>query len=125
MRTVVTEEKEKETLLIGYRAFVNKRSLIEFSKKSGYGQEFIVVLFKEDLEDDLYSFSNELKEMKDNQVILMADPPASLIEENLYLDFDEFYDYLVDAVNRKIKKNPDEKDEYEQLLENVKIALEV
>lgn len=130
MYKVITDPEERKLLINKALWLTNKRSLKEFAQKSGYGDGFMTILFKEDLEDDLYSFSKEAEEIKDNQVVLMVDYPATIsddkeVHEDVYLDFDEFYDYLVDEVNRKIKESPNEKIEYEELLANVKAALGV
>ena len=46
-------------------------------------------------------------------------------EENVYIDFDEFYNYLVEVVDKKISENPEDKVEYQELLAKIKIALEL
>jgi hypothetical protein len=40
-------------------------------------------------------------------------------------DFDEFYNYLVEVVDERISENPEDKVEYQELLAEVKIALEL
>ena len=128
MPITVLDEKEKETLLIGYKTFIHKRSLKEFAKKIGYGDDgggYMELMFKEVLIDDPYEYQQELSEIKDRQVLLSAIPPAAPVEENLYLDFDEFYNYLAEVVDERISESPEDKEEYEQLLAEVKIALEL
>lgn len=83
------------------------------------------LIFKEVLIDDPYEYQQELSEIKDRQVLLSAIPPAAPVEENLYLDFDEFYNYLAEVVDERISESPEGKEEYEQLLAEVKIALEL
>ncbi|GHU36702.1 hypothetical protein FACS1894192_03890 [Bacilli bacterium] len=126
MPITVVDEIEKKSLLIGYKWNINKRSLKEFAKKSGYGDGgggYMAIFFKADMEEDMYEFQQELSEIKSNQILLWATPPAAPEEENLYLDFDEFYDYLVEVVDERIAETPSDKAEYEQLLSEVKIAL--
>ena len=88
------------------------------------------VLFKKDLEEDLYSYQQELKEIQDNQVVIHAYYPATIsdsknAEEVLYLNFDEFYNYLVEVVDKRIVESPEDKEEYQELLEKVKATLEL
>ncbi|GFH41461.1 hypothetical protein Hs30E_00120 [Lactococcus hodotermopsidis] len=126
MALIVTNQEERHILLRTYASNINKNSLKEFSKKSGYGDGgggYMAIFFKADLEEDPYEFQQELSEIKDNQVLLNADPPAAPVEENLYLNFDEFYDYLVEVVNERIAETPSDKAEYEHLLSEVKTAL--
>ena len=63
-------------------------------------------------------------------MLLWARYPATIsddknAEENVYSDFDEFYNYLAEVVDERISESPEDKEEYEQLLAEVKIALEL
>ncbi len=123
MIPTVTDPEEKEILLRTFASHINKSSLKEFSKKQGYGREYTIILFKEDLEEDEYAFLQELTEIKENQVLLNATPPAAPKEENLYLDFDEFYAYLATEVEKRIQAEPVEEKEYLKLLAAVRDTL--
>ncbi|GFH41463.1 hypothetical protein Hs30E_00140 [Lactococcus hodotermopsidis] len=129
MAITVTDEIEKKSLLIGYKWNINKRSLKAFAKKSGAGDGgggYMAISFKEEFEDDPYmavELGIDINQFPDNQVLLNAAPPAAPVEENLYLNFDEFYAYLVEVVNERIAETPSDKAEYEHLLSEVKTAL--
>ena len=43
----------------------------------------------------------------------------------LHLHFAEFYNYLVEDVDKRISENPEDKVEYQELLAKIKIALEL
>ncbi len=130
MYKIITDTKEKENILLTFSHNVKISSLKEYVNKTGYGDDFMDVLFKKDLEEDLYSYQQELKEIQDNQVVIHAYYPATIsdskdAEEVLYLNFDEFYNYLVEVVDKKISENPEDKVEYQELLAKIKIALEL
>lgn len=119
----VIDPKEKERLLRTFADNIHKSSLREFSKKHGYGDGYLRILFKEDLEEDEYKYLQESTEIKENQVLLNATPPAAPKEENLYLDFDEFYVYLATEVEKRIQAEPAEEKEYLKLLAAVRDTL--
>ncbi|GHU36692.1 hypothetical protein FACS1894192_03850 [Bacilli bacterium] len=126
MKIIVIDEEEKKSLIRMYFYGITTRELKRFSKKQGYGDDFMAIHFKEYLEEDPYEFQQELSEIKDNQVLLWARYPAiseKNSETNVYLNFDEFYGYLEESVNERIAETPSDKAEYEQLLSEVKIAL--
>lgn len=130
MRIIITDDNNKKILLSRFKNLINKKRLSEFAQKSGYyGDGFMALIFKEEMVSD-WKWEEELADMKDKQVLLLAEYPATNSEdkdseENLYLDFDEFYDYLAEVVREKIEENPEEKEEYNRLLKDIKIALEV
>ena len=123
MAVSVIDPKEKERLLRTFADNIHKSSLREFSKKHGYGDGYLRILFKEDLEEDEYKYLQESTEIKENQVLLNAIPPAAPKEENLYLDFDEFYAYLATEVYKRIQVEPAEEKEYLKLLVVIKDTL--
>ena len=130
MYKIITDTKEKENILLTFSHNVKISSLKEYVNKTGYGDDFMDVLFKKDLEEDLYSYQQELKEIQDNQVVIHAYYPATIsdskdAEEVLYLNFDEFYNYLVKVVDKRIVESPEDKEEYQELLEKVKATLEL
>ncbi|WP_394206139.1 hypothetical protein [Lactococcus chungangensis] len=130
MYKIITDTKEKENILLTFSHNVKISSLKEYVNKTGYGDDFMDVLFKKDLEEDLYSYQQELKEIQDNQVVIHAYYPATIsdskdAEEVLYLNFDEFYNYLVEVVDKRIVESPEDKEEYQELLEKVKATLEL
>ena len=111
MYKIITDTKEKENILLTFSHNVKISSLKEYVNKTGYGDDFMDVLFKKDLEEDLYSYQQELKEIQDNQVVIHAYYPATIsdskdAEEVLYLNFDEFYNYLVEVVDKRIVESP-------------------
>ncbi|NLH36273.1 MAG: hypothetical protein GX453_09710 [Lactococcus chungangensis] len=125
----IIDEQEKRALLKNYSVFINKTALRKFAKKSGYGQEYEGVTFKENMIPE-WEWEQELNDIKDNQVVLQVVYPATIsddknAEENVYIDFDEFYNYLVEVVDKRISENPEDKVEYQELLAKIKIALEL
>ena len=125
----IIDEQEKRALLKNYSVFINKTALRKFAKKSGYGQEYEGVTFKENMIPE-WEWEQELNDIKDNQVVLQVVYPATIsddknAEENVYIDFDEFYNYLVEVVDKRISENPEDKEEYQELLEKVKATLEL
>ena len=52
MIKIITDKKEKDTLTKMYFHGITARALEEFSKKSGYGDDFLGIHFKEYLEDE-------------------------------------------------------------------------
>jgi hypothetical protein len=132
MPIIITDEVEKNILLRTYASNINKRSLKNFIKKKGYGDGgggYMAIFFKSDLEEDLYMTQVELEidisQFKDNQVLLDVDPPAAPVNEQLIIDFDEFYNYLAKVVDERISESPEDKEEYQELLAKVKTALEL
>ncbi|GHU36696.1 hypothetical protein FACS1894192_03870 [Bacilli bacterium] len=132
MYITLTDTKEKEWLLGKYSYNIKLGSLKCFSQKLGYGDDFMGVLFKNELEDDPYMTQTELgidiNRVDDNQILLTADYPATIsddknAQEMIFMHFDEFYGYLVEIVNERIAETPSDKAEYEQLLSEVKTAL--
>ena len=125
----IIDEQEKRALLKNYSVFINKTALRKFAKKSGYGQEYEGVTFKENMIPE-WEWEQELNDIKDNQVVLQVVYPATIsddknAEENVYIDFDEFYNYLVEVVDKRISENPEDKVEYQELLAKIKISLEL
>ena len=125
----IIDEQEKRALLKNYSVFINKTALRKFAKKSGYGQEYEGVTFKENMIPE-WEWEQELNDIKDNQVVLQVVYPATIsddknAEENVYIDFDEFYNYLVEVVDKRIVESPEDKEEYQELLEKVKATLEL
>ena len=130
MYKVITDLKEKESLLGTYFSLINKRSLKYFTQILAYGDDFIGVYLKKYLEQDPYEFQRELSEIKDRQLLLLALYPATIsdekdAEEAVYIDFDEFYTYLTEVVDERIAESPEDKAEYQELLAEVKTALEL
>ncbi|GHU36708.1 hypothetical protein FACS1894192_03910 [Bacilli bacterium] len=126
MKNIIIDEEEKSSLIKMYFYGVTATVLKQFIKKQGYGDDFMAITFQEEM--DPYEFKQELSEIKDNQVLLWAQYPAISekdSETNIYLDFDEFYGYLEESVNERIAETPSDKAEYEQLLSEVKIALDL
>ncbi|MED1560217.1 hypothetical protein [Bacillus paramycoides] len=120
---IVTDKPTIDKLMLTYFSVVSdkqfKKALRCFSQKRGYGEEFVAVLFKYDFDDfDLAQLS---KPIDDSYVILEMDYPAANRDTQVYLTFNEFYDYLINRVSAIIENNPDEKSELNKLLLEVKI----
>ncbi|WP_050447587.1 hypothetical protein [Bacillus sp. H1a] len=121
---IVTDKPTIDKLMLTYFSVVSdkqfKKALRCFSQKRGYGEEFVAVLFKYDFDDfDLAQLS---KHIDDSHVILEMDYPAADRDTQVYLTFNEFYDYLINRVSAIIEDNPDEKSELNKLLLEVKIG---
>ncbi|HHT7240393.1 hypothetical protein [Bacillus nitratireducens] len=121
---IVTDKPTIDKLMLTYFSVVSdkqfKKALRCFSQKRGYGEEFVAVLFKYDFDDfDLAQLS---KPIDDSRVILEMDYPAADKDTQVYLTFNEFYDYLINRVSAIIEDNPEEKSELNKLLLEVKIG---
>lgn len=102
MYTLVTDNQEKEELMKGYfiliRDHMNK-AIENFIRKEGFGIEFMTILFKNDLDE--FEDQEELQEIEENQVVLLAEYPAAPIDEKFYLTFDELYNNIERVVHKQ------------------------
>lgn len=103
MYTLVTDMQEKETLLKTFSSSINRTCLEHFTEKNGYGNDFIAILFKDNLDE--YEDQEELNEIGSNRVILLAEPPAAPIEEKMYLTYEELYSYVKGIVQKNFKND--------------------
>lgn len=124
---LITDKNEVDSLMLTYFIMVDrsylKRALENFSKKEGFGIEFISILFKDDLDE--YDHSKLLKPLDDRHVLLTADKPAADENSEAYISFENLYEYLQKRVNAVIAEDSSEKDELLELLLSVKATLEV
>lgn len=124
---LITDKNEVDALMLTYFIMVDrsylKRALENFSKKEGFGIEFISILFKDDLDE--YDHSKLLKPLDDRHVLLTADKPAADENSEAYISFENLYEYLQERVNAVIAEDSSEKDELLELLLSVKTTLEV
>lgn len=124
---LMTDKNEVDALMLTYFIMVDrsylKRALENFSKKEGFGIEFISILFKDDLDE--YDHSKLLKPLDDRHVLLTADKPAADKNSEAYISFENLYEYLKERVNAVIAEDSSEKDGFLELLLSVKATLEV
>lgn len=128
IRYIIVKDKESiDDLMLTYFIMVDrsylKRALENFSKKEGFGIEFISILFKDDLDE--YDHSKLLKPLDDRHVLLTADKPAADENSEAYISFENLYEYLQERVNAVIVEDSSEKDELLELLLSVKATLEI
>ena len=128
IRYIIVKDKESiDDLMLTYFIMVDrsylKRALENFSKKEGFGIEFISILFKDDLDE--YDHSKLLKPLDDRHVLLTADKPAADESSEAYISFENLYEYLQERVNAVIVEDSSEKDELLELLLSVKATLEI
>ncbi|MBP1047288.1 hypothetical protein I6N96_13475 [Enterococcus sp. BWM-S5] len=106
MYTLVTDNQEKEELMKGYfiliRGHMNK-AIENFIRKEGFGIEFMTILFKNDLDE--FEDKEELQEIEENQVVLLAEYPAAPIDEKFYLTFDELYNNIERVVHKNYEND--------------------
>lgn len=119
MCILVVDDKEKKILLKTFSGLVNKTCLEHFTQKHGYGDDFIAILFKDNL--DAYEDQEELKEIGDNRVVLFAEYPAAPIDEKFYLTFEELYEYVKQIIQEKYTNDQ----EMQNLLLKMKQALNI
>lgn len=117
MYILVTDNEEREILLKTFSGSVNKTCLEHFVQKEGYGNDFIRILFKDDLDE--YEDQEELKEIGTNRVVLFAEYPAAPKDEKMYLTFEELYSYVSEA----IQENYENDSEIQELLLKLKEEL--
>ncbi|MEH7150335.1 hypothetical protein V7095_07900 [Bacillus thuringiensis] len=119
------EDKEKNDELMSiYFNFINgkylERALSFFVKKEGFGQEIVFVHFQSDLDE--FDMSQLPIPLDDKRVLVELDSPAVESEQQVYLDFETFYNYLEEHVKKKVEKNP-ERNGLMDLLVQVKRSL--
>lgn len=119
MCLLVTDKREREMLLRTFSESINRKCLERFAQHNGYDNDFIRILFKNNLDE--YEDQKEIQEMADNQVVLFAEYPAAPVDEKLYLTFEELYNYIKDVV----QKNYINDVEMHVLLSKVKSALAI
>lgn len=117
MYTLVTDIKEREILLKTFSGLVNKTCLEHFIQKNGYGDDFIRILFKDNLDE--YEDQEELNEIGTNRVVLFAEYPAAPKDEKMYLTFEELYSYA----SKAIQENYENDSEIQELLLKLKEEL--
>ncbi|MGX7418095.1 hypothetical protein ACWOFR_04740 [Carnobacterium gallinarum] len=124
---LITDKNEVDALMLTYFIMVDrsylKRAFENFSKKEGFGIEFISILFKDDLDE--YDHSKLSKPLDDRHVLLTADKPAADENCEAYISFENLYEYLQERVNVVIAEDSSEKEELLELLLSVKATLEV
>ena len=124
---LITDKNEVDALMLTYFIIVDrsylKRALENFSKKEGFGIEFISFLFEDDLDE--YDHSKLLKPLDDRHVLLTADKLAVDENSEAYISFENLYEYLKERVNAVIAEDSSEKDGLLELLLSVKATLEV
>ncbi|WP_080874142.1 hypothetical protein [Oceanobacillus timonensis] len=104
MYTLVTDKEEKNSLIHGYFILIRNHigmAMESFLKKEGFRIDSMAILYKQSLDE--YEDQEELQEIKDNQVVLLAEYPAASVNEKVYLDFEELYHYLVQVIQEKHK----------------------
>lgn len=124
---VVTDKENIDALMLTYFIMVDrsylKRALENFSKKEGFGIEFISILFKDDLDE--YDHSKLSNPLGDRHVLLTVDKPAADENSEAYISFENLCEYLQERVNAVIAEDSGEKDELLELLLSIKLNLEV
>ena len=89
-------------------------------KKEGFGQEIVFVHFQSDLDE--FDMSQLPTPLDDKHVLVELDSPAVESEQQVYLDFETFYNYLEENVKKEVEKNP-ERNGLMDLLVQVKRSL--
>jgi len=90
------------------------RVLNEFKNRTGFGMENIHILFYNDFEE-----WDEFR-CKENEVSLIMEYPAVAEDIMGYLDFLRFYNYLVAKSRDYILNQPEQIEEINELLKEVK-----
>ncbi|GGB56525.1 hypothetical protein F3157_10120 [Virgibacillus dakarensis] len=95
-----------------------------FGKKEGFGSGGKTILFLNDLDesDEAYAVLKG-----DGKVLLSVDEATSSADQDCeaYLTFQEFYDYLIKEVQKVSKEKPEQKQELESLMLDVKKGLNI
>lgn len=107
------EDKEKNDELMSiYFNFINgkylERALSFFVKKEGFGQEIVFVHFQSDLDE--FDMSQLPIPLDDKHVLVELDSPAVESEQQVYLDFETFCNYLEEHVKKEVEKIQKEMD---------------
>ncbi|HZG18195.1 MAG TPA: ribonuclease toxin immunity protein CdiI [Candidatus Bathyarchaeia archaeon] len=98
--------------IVGSKNFY--RALNEFKNKTGFGVDCISILFYGDFEEwDDYR-------CKENEVALIIEYPAAKEDTIGYLDFSQFYSVLDTECKKYIEKHPEELENINRLLSEIK-----
>lgn len=103
--------------IVGEEKFYN--ALNEFKDMTGFGVDCIRILFHGDFEEW------EEYHCKENEVALIMDYPAAEEDTIGYLDFSQFYSFLVNESQKYIEQYPEKRDNINDLLKviNIKFGL--
>ncbi|WP_407637715.1 ribonuclease toxin immunity protein CdiI [Bacillus ndiopicus] len=99
--------------MVGKEKYYN--ALNEFKNQTGFGVDCIRILFYRDFEDW------EKYRCKENEVALIMDYPAVEVDTIGYLDFAQFYGFLVNESQRYTEQYPEKHDNINNLLKEIYI----
>ena len=122
MYKLIDNDFDKEKLINQYFFLIGgyiETMMEKFLKKESFGIDSMGLLFKNDLDEE--DDEEELQEIKDNQILLVSEPPASPTDEKAYFYYDEFYKYLKMYIGEKYPNS----DIIQQLLNDIKDAIEL
>lgn len=121
MYTLITDVKEKEELIDQYFALLGsyiEDAMDSFSKKVGFRFDAMAILFKESLDE--HDDKEELAEIEEGQVLLVAEEPAADIDSKVYLSFKELCNHLKRIIDENYKQN----EVMQELLRKIKQELD-
>lgn len=111
--------EEKIDFMNSYFGIVGRENyyiaLNEFKNLTGYGVDCIRILFHGDFEEW------EVYRCKENQIALIIDYPAAEKDTIGYLNFAQFYSFLVNESHNYIELYPEEYDNINSILKEIKI----
>ncbi|MBC1405495.1 hypothetical protein IBB74_13675 [Listeria welshimeri] len=122
MYKLVDSDFDKEKLINQYFFLIGgyiETMMEKFLKEESFGIDSMGLLFKKDLDEE--DDEEELQEIKDNQILLVSEPPASITDEKAYFYYAEFYKYLEIYIREKYPDN----NIIQKLLNDIKDSIEL
>ncbi|MGX7418422.1 hypothetical protein ACWOFR_06410 [Carnobacterium gallinarum] len=117
MYNLITDKLEKEKIVNQFYFLLGgyiEDFMMKFLNKESFRLDLMAVFFKSDLDEE--DDEEELQEIKDNQILLVSEYPASPTDAKAYYYYDEFYTYL----KRYIEENYNEDTKLQGLLNEIK-----
>ncbi|MBL1223827.1 hypothetical protein [Enterococcus sp. BWR-S5] len=121
MYKLVEDKLEKENLIRQYFVLIGdyiEDFMFRFLNNESFRIDAMAILFKEDLDEE--DDEEELQEIKDNQVLLVSEYPASPQDEKAYYSYEEIGDHIETCLNENYKENI----KFQEIFKELKAKLE-
>lgn len=122
MYRLVEDKLEKEKLIRQYFVLIGdyiEDFMLRFLNNESFRIDAMAILFKEDLDEE--DDEEELQEIKDNQVLLVSEYPASPKDEKAYYSYEEIGNHIETCLNENYKENI----KFQEIFKEIKAKLEL
>ncbi|MGC6769760.1 hypothetical protein [Enterococcus sp. LJL51] len=122
MYKLVVNKLDKEKLINQYFFLIGgyiETMMEKFLKKEAFGLDAMGILFKSDLDEE--NDEEEIEEIRNDQILLVSEYPASTEDEKAYYYYNEFYEYLKIFIDENYNDN----DKINSLLSEIKIEFQL